>query len=213
MNWLLFVVAIIITITIHELGHLLAALYCKLGIEYVSIGFGKPFITFKFKGINFRLTPWILGGEVRLKGEMVKCKDGFLSLPYKKKVLISLAGVFMNLVLALVLYLFLYQSVITGIKIDYTLLKACCTKHYVDILPYLHTILRVPQLLIFLTTLNITAFAINSIPFPALDGGMVAFVWLEKIYPKNFDKILAKIFTLGFIFLMYLQVLIVIYLW
>ncbi len=206
MNTFLIILAVIITIVIHELSHLIAALLCKLDIEYVSIGFGKPYFSFKINQINFRITPWLIGGEVRLKGETINLKDGFLQLPYRKKVFIALAGVFTNLLLSLCIYLFIYQSVIIGILIDTNLLISIFTNNYNYLTPYGILLAKVPLFLMMLAFLNSSACIFNLIPFPALDGSIPVFVWLEKIFPANFDKILTKLNKIGFILLIILQI-------
>ena len=53
-------------IFIHEFGHLLAALWCKLHIERFSIGFGKPIWKKVIKGVEYRLSWLPFGGYVAL---------------------------------------------------------------------------------------------------------------------------------------------------
>ncbi len=66
-------------------------------------------------------------------------------------------------------------------------------------------------LLFFLALVSISLALINVLPFPALDGGRLFFVWLAKIRRKPVSPELeAKIHTAGFVFLLMLMALITI---
>lgn len=105
-----FVVLLSLLILIHEWGHYKAA---KLfGVTVEEFGFGLPPIAktlFRHDGTAFTLN-WIpFGGFVRLKGENALtekqriAKGSFGAATIKARLVILLAGVFMNLMLALVL--------------------------------------------------------------------------------------------------------------
>ena len=99
MIWLYYILAIIITILVHEIGHAIATLLCGAKIKTYSLGFGKPFISKKLWGIEFRMAPWLLGGYVYIDD------DSFLKLKYRKKLIIFHSGCFINLSLFLLLKL------------------------------------------------------------------------------------------------------------
>ena len=63
-----FFVAVFVLILIHETGHFLVAKLFKVKVERISIGFGKPFYTWKTKKGNteYVLAPILLGGYVKL---------------------------------------------------------------------------------------------------------------------------------------------------
>lgn len=107
---LAFLVLLSLLIIIHEYGHYSAAKLFKVGVE--EFGFGLPpkiKTVFKKGGTDFTLN-WIpFGGFVRLKGENEitdkkrLAKGSFGAAPIHARVVILLAGVFMNLLLALVI--------------------------------------------------------------------------------------------------------------
>ena len=105
---LAFVLLLTLLILIHEWGHFAAAR--KFGVVVEEFGFGLPpkiKSVFKQGGTEFTLN-WIpFGGFVRLKGENAmlekerRAKGSFGAAPIHARVIILLAGVFMNLILAL----------------------------------------------------------------------------------------------------------------
>lgn len=107
---LAFVLLLTLLILIHEWGHFAAAR--KFGVTVEEFGFGLPPLAkrlFKHKGTEFTLN-WIpFGGFVRLKGENAEAdgkrtsKGNFNAAPIPHRLAILLAGVFMNLLLALTL--------------------------------------------------------------------------------------------------------------
>jgi membrane-associated protease RseP (regulator of RpoE activity) len=96
---ILFLVSLLIAIFLHELFHLIAAKLCKCGVEIFSIGFGRPIFSFKYKETQYNFTPFLLGGYCKLKEEMKysRSKYAFTNLSYTKKLIISLAGVAINI--------------------------------------------------------------------------------------------------------------------
>ncbi len=64
----LFVLGLVVTI--HELGHFLAAKACGVAVDQFSIGFGRPIVSWRDKaGVNWQIA-WIpLGGYVRFSGD------------------------------------------------------------------------------------------------------------------------------------------------
>jgi regulator of sigma E protease len=107
-----FVLLITGLILVHELGHYLVARWS--GVEVEEFGFGLPpraITLFRKWGTNFTLN-WIpFGGFVRLKGEnaidpdAASQKGSFPGAPIYKRSLILLAGVAMNFLVALVIFL------------------------------------------------------------------------------------------------------------
>ncbi|HNQ43472.1 MAG TPA: RIP metalloprotease RseP, partial [Candidatus Cloacimonadota bacterium] len=121
LNLLAMLIALGVMITIHELGHFLAARAFGVGILKFSIGFGKPIAEFERGGTKFRIA-WIpLGGYVKMVGEnpdevatesglgdALASADRELSFQYKawwKKAIIAFSGPFANLILGLMLFI------------------------------------------------------------------------------------------------------------
>lgn len=107
---LAFFVLLSLLILIHEFGHYSAARFFKVVVE--EFGFGLPpkaKTLFRKDGTDFTFN-WIpFGGFVRLKGENAlgekerRAKGSFGAAPVHARVVILLAGVCMNLLLALVI--------------------------------------------------------------------------------------------------------------
>lgn len=108
-------------IIVHELAHLITAKLCKISIVDFSIGIGKPsFKLFKCKRIQFRASPWLLGGYVKFADKENPMPSGDERLGYRhfddsnvfKRILVVLAGPLSNLILAVLL--FYIASVLIG---------------------------------------------------------------------------------------------------
>ncbi|MBM3231665.1 site-2 protease family protein, partial [Candidatus Peregrinibacteria bacterium] len=107
---LAFILLLSLLILIHEWGHFAAAR--KFGVEVEEFGFGLPpraKTLFSRAGTDFTLN-WIpFGGFVRLKGENAltererRSPGSFSAASIPSRIVILLAGVFMNLVLAVAL--------------------------------------------------------------------------------------------------------------
>ncbi|MEK7562941.1 MAG: site-2 protease family protein [Patescibacteria group bacterium] len=105
-----FLLLLSVLILIHEFGHFAAAR--KAGVTVEEFGFGLPPLArtlFKKGGTRFSLN-WIpFGGFVRLKGENAmddrerRSKGSFAAASVPARVVILVAGVFMNFALAIVL--------------------------------------------------------------------------------------------------------------
>ena len=178
-NFLYIFLALLISIILHEAGHMISALLCGVKVNAFSIGFGKPYLHKKIWGIDFRLTPFLLGGYTALAGEYDKYNRGFLAQPYRKKVIILLSGVLTNFLIAFVCYLINYGSIKIGLNIDFALMKSVFTKNFTEIFLLLE--MFKPNL--FLLQLSLISFfcgIFNLIPFPSLDGGFLWLVFLEK---------------------------------
>ena len=95
-----FLYSLIVTIIMHETGHLITAKYCKCQVDVFSIGFGRPIFKKKIGKTIYQISPFLLGGYCKLKNELSysRSKYAFTNLIYRKKVLIALAGVTINII-------------------------------------------------------------------------------------------------------------------
>ncbi len=109
---LAFLVAILILVTVHELGHFLVARWCGVKVLRFSVGFGPVLLS---KRLGSDQTEWVLaalplGGYVRmLDGRESDVPPAlrhrsFDAQPVIKRMAIVLAGPVVNLVLAAVIY-------------------------------------------------------------------------------------------------------------
>jgi membrane-associated protease RseP (regulator of RpoE activity) len=101
MYLLLFLIPIVL---IHELSHAIAAKWCKCRVEVLSLGFGKVVWEKKYKGTIYRVCWVLLGGYCQLYHELTvsRSKYAFTNLRYSQKVLISLAGIFVNVLTGII---------------------------------------------------------------------------------------------------------------
>lgn len=115
-NLFLFALLLSVIVSIHELGHLIAAkifgVYCQ---EY-SIGMGPKIFSKKGKETEYSLRALPLGGFVAMAGDTDNALETSVdttNIPYErtlpgvarwKRIIIMLAGIFMNMVLAIVIY-------------------------------------------------------------------------------------------------------------
>lgn len=209
---LIVVVCLFLTVSLHELGHMLAALALGVKVEAFCLGFGKPLLHKKLWGIDFRLAPIPLGGYCRLEGEKSKTKSGWLTKGYSKKLIIILAGITVNLLIACVCYLINYGSIKLGLFIDFKLIQYTVTKDYESI--YRLIAMATPNaFLLQLGLMNLFAFITNALPIPALDGSYVWLFPLERLYKERFPVFLDRITKIGFVFLIVLQVALMYWIW
>jgi regulator of sigma E protease len=110
---LAFVVVLGITITVHEFGHFAVAKLLKIRVLVFSLGFGPKLIGFTRGGTEYRLSPFPIGGYVKMAGEAYDderqgAPDEFLSHPKWHRFLVAIAGPFMNILLAVFILTFSY---------------------------------------------------------------------------------------------------------
>lgn len=194
-----FVVGLLITI--HELGHLLAAKLCGIPVNRFSIGFGPKVREFKYGETSYWLS-WIpIGGYVLPAIE----QDDFHQLPTYKRITFALGGPIANVVTAFMglFVLGLAQSNLpvfgalplaatqlwTGLQQQIAGLSALFAD--VDQLSGIVGIVAVggaqfgstlTSLLAFSVLINLSLAVMNLLPLPPLDGGRILFCVLEKIY-------------------------------
>ena len=101
-----FFVLISLLVFVHELGHFLAAKFFKVYVREFAIGFGKTVWSKQWRGTKYavRLVP--LGGFVELEGEVSTTDNpnAFRNKRAYQKIIILMAGVFMNIAFASILF-------------------------------------------------------------------------------------------------------------
>jgi len=110
---LAFIVVLGITITVHEFGHFIVAKLMKIRVLVFSLGFGPRLVGFTRGGTEYRVSPIPIGGYVKMAGETFDedrqgAPDEFLSHPKWHRLLVALAGPFMNILLAVIIMAFAY---------------------------------------------------------------------------------------------------------
>lgn len=119
---LIFLAVLSVLVLVHEAGHFLTAKF--LGIRVEEFAFGLPFtkaiLSFKRGETKYSIYPLLFGGFVRMHGEEsdVEHEKGrsFWNRGKKQRMLVIVAGVIMNVVLALVSFVLLYAIIGVPIK-------------------------------------------------------------------------------------------------
>jgi len=104
---LLFIFILCALVVIHEFGHFVLARLFGIRVHEFGIGFPPRAKVLRDRGETIYTLNWLpIGGFVRLEGEDGDSDDprSFVAAPLGKKLLVLLAGVGMNLVLAFVIF-------------------------------------------------------------------------------------------------------------
>jgi regulator of sigma E protease len=115
-----------VVVFVHELGHFLAAQMVGIEVEAFSIGWGKPVLKKKIRGVEYRLGMFPIGGYCKMRGDhefqeawenrqnaVAPVPGTFFGASPFRRIVVSFAGPFFNLVFAV-----LVLSVIWGIGFE-----------------------------------------------------------------------------------------------
>lgn len=104
-----FIAILGVLVFIHELGHYLAARWMGVHVEEFAFGFGKSLWQKQIGKTLYRINLLPFGGYVKLQGEKFDIadqrEDSYTHKPIWAKLIILCAGVFMNVVLAVLLFI------------------------------------------------------------------------------------------------------------
>ena len=102
---------------IHELGHYFVARREGMKVEAFSIGFGRSIYSWMHQGVRWQIGWLPFGGFVRIAGmqkegslEPHEIPGGFFSKKPMQRIRVALAGPFVNIVFALVVFVGLWLS-------------------------------------------------------------------------------------------------------
>jgi len=115
---LIFVLGVLIFV--HELGHFAFAKFFGVGVDVFSLGFGKRLFGFRRGETDYRVSILPLGGYVKMVGEnpdedLDGSEKEYLGKPKWQRLIILLAGPAMNILLAFVFTVGVYQL---GIRVQ-----------------------------------------------------------------------------------------------
>jgi len=104
------IVALGILVTVHELGHFIAARIFKVEVEKFSIGFGPKLLAFKKGKTEYRISLIPLGGYLKMKGEnpddeVEDTENSFKTKAWWQRAIIAFAGPFANFILAILIFI------------------------------------------------------------------------------------------------------------
>ncbi len=105
---------IAVLILVHEWGHFITARKIGIPVWEFSIGFGPKIYGRKKDGVEYSLRLIPLGGYVRMAGEEpgdANDPNGFNNRTPLEKMGVAFAGPFMNFVLALLIFVYIYSVV------------------------------------------------------------------------------------------------------
>jgi regulator of sigma E protease len=125
MDLLNFVIILSVVILVHELGHFLAAKFTGIKVEEFGLGYPPRIFGKKFGETIYSLNLLPFGGFVRMFGEQEADTEGsknpraFFNKSKKQRSLVILAGVVMNLLLAVVCFSFIYSVAGIPEEVDY----------------------------------------------------------------------------------------------
>jgi regulator of sigma E protease len=111
---LAWIVVFSVLVAVHELGHFFMAKTLGMRVDEYSLGFGPPLFKHRWGDTLYALRLIPLGGYVRLAGmEGGSSADprDYPNRPWWQRFVVILAGPFMNLVLAAVLYALLFGPI------------------------------------------------------------------------------------------------------
>ncbi|WP_298629120.1 M50 family metallopeptidase [uncultured Thermus sp.] len=111
MSLIWFLIIIGVSIFVHELGHYLAARVQGVRVKAFSLGFGPILWKRQAWGTEWRLSAIPLGGYADIEGLLPEERGrGYDALPFAGKLLVLVAGVVMNVLLAWGLLAFLFSA-------------------------------------------------------------------------------------------------------
>ncbi len=118
---LAFVVVLGVVIIVHEFGHFAMAKLLKIRVLVFSLGFGPRLVGFTRGGTEYRISPFPIGGYVKMAGEVFDeerkgAPDEFLSHPKWHRFLVALSGPVMNILLAIVILMSFYLQGVNVVR-------------------------------------------------------------------------------------------------
>lgn len=99
-------------ILIHELGHFITAKLSGITIHEFSLGMGPAIYKFKAPKVTYSIRLFPIGGYVAMEGEDSESNDenAFSKKPIWKRMIVILAGAFMNLLLGFLIMVGIYSQ-------------------------------------------------------------------------------------------------------
>jgi regulator of sigma E protease len=112
-TFLYFALVLGVIVLIHEIGHLVTAKLFNVYCKEFAVGMGPKIFSKKFKETEYSIRALPLGGFVAMAGEEgvddnVPFERSILGIAPWKRMIVMLAGIFMNFVLAFVLFVGIY---------------------------------------------------------------------------------------------------------
>ncbi|PIS06692.1 hypothetical protein COT79_03280 [Candidatus Berkelbacteria bacterium CG10_big_fil_rev_8_21_14_0_10_43_14] len=120
MTIFIFIIILAVLILIHEFGHFIVARMVGIEVEEFAIGFPPRLLSKKIKGTTYSINLIPLGGYVKLLGENGESTShkAFVNKPVIPRLVVIVAGVTMNIILAVVIFTIGYMIGMAPLSID-----------------------------------------------------------------------------------------------
>lgn len=124
MTILIFIIVLGVLILFHELGHFIVAQLVGIKVEEFAFGFPPRLLSFKRRGTHYSINLIPLGGYVKLLGEQGESTShkAFVNKSVTQRLLVIVAGVVMNVILAIILLTIGYRLGMTPLQLNPTAL-------------------------------------------------------------------------------------------
>src|SRR5688572_7594554 len=202
MSYLLVFFTVSLLVTLHELGHLVAAKWMGIPIARFSIGFGRKLWGFKIGKTEYWLALFPFGGYVL---PALEDEEAFAKIPLTRRIAFSLGGPVANILGA-----FVCLSLVNALKLGFSVNSVIylpleqifeMAMQICAVIPTLfsqpeqlsgvvgivaaggvHVGLDFVRLIQFSVLLNVNLAIFNLLPLPPLDGGKIVMGMLQKIH-------------------------------
>ncbi len=206
-----------VILTVHELGHAIAAMLCGVRIQRFSIGIGPGLKIKNVPKLNeLVISPFVIGAYVMLNEEDLAGKS------FWQRNFVYVAGMFSNVVLAILIIIAYGATVLKAIGfsfyiwlVGWPLVITSLTSGAVSPSESISGPIGVGQMLagnqfpyfLTLAILNLAVAMFNLLPIPPFDGGHMLTSVLEKILSKDrLKKTISVLQMLGLGFIIFLLV-------
>lgn len=221
MSIFLAILAITFSVLLHEIGHLIAAVYFKVKVKTLSIGFGPQLFCKNYKGIDYKLSLIPVLGYVMFD-ENTNDKNYYEYKKWWQKIIISLAGPAVNFAIAFVLlmlvyvlkhhdegfFITIYKSFVSVINIAISsvgiFFNSITHIHMSDFSGVVGTTDVAAKFInegyiqgiVIVAVINMSLGLCNLFPLPGvLDGGVVFTVLIEKMFNRELSYKIIAVFT------------------
>lgn len=106
MSIIYFIIILLVLVVVHEYGHFQTAKWFKMLVDEFAFGFPPRLASFMHRRTKFSFNLLPLGGYVKIKGEDNEdmSEGSFASKPYYAQIVVLIAGILMNILIAWVLF-------------------------------------------------------------------------------------------------------------
>lgn len=120
MTIIIFIIILAVLILIHEFGHFIVARLVGIEVEEFAIGFPPRLVSKKIKGTTYSINLIPLGGYVKLLGENGGSTShrAFINKPVIPRLAVIVAGVTMNIILAIIIFTIGYMIGMAPLQLD-----------------------------------------------------------------------------------------------